>query len=135
MTLAHIKAVTRRLFWESDTTAVHLILASASCGWCWSMFFQDPPTHSQVFRLMFLIHPYIWGVAFALHIVLVNLCLYSEKYNKRCSIFVHSYGVALWLTMTLALNLAVKRFTPSTSLEWTICAFALWALFRARADK
>ncbi len=133
--VAHIRAVMRRLFWHTNTDIVHLILASGSLGWAVSLLILSPVAWPPIYRFMFIIPPPIWAALFAVHVVLVNWCLFSTRYSKRCCVFVHSYGVALWLSMTMALNLSANRFSPATSLEWVMCGFALWALFRAKAEK
>ena len=41
-----------------------------------------------------------------------------------------NFGFVLWLYSTLCMNLALGYFPPSSALEWTIIAFAGWALYR-----
>ena len=50
--------------------------------------------------------------------------------DAKARLAVNFFGFVLWLYSTLCMNLALGYFPPSSALEWTIIAFAGWALYR-----
>ena len=72
----------------------------------------------------------IWGLMFFLHgLGLALIARYKPK-TDTWPLLVNAYGLTLWMLTSLGLNWAVHAFSPGSSMEFTVCAFATWALYR-----
>lgn len=134
----HIKTVMRRIVWRSDATTIRLILATASALWAIGAWLHpqtfDHSPYSVLERLDFLhLTTNAWGVLFMLHFFGVMWRVFDPTRRVIWGLIVNSYGLAIWLSVTLSLTIAVGSLDVDTSTDWALCLFAAWALFKTGA--
>lgn len=135
MPYGQISLTTRRIFFQSDTTTIRLLLATASLGWTlvliYNYVFGVPVMDRQAYWLMRIMgHDITWSVVFFLHFAGVVWRLYDLKPRPVAALLVNAYGFAIWTISTAAINIAVGFIPPGSALEWTMCAASAWALYR-----
>lgn len=135
----NMRELTRVIFYESDTTTVRLLLASASLLYAIFLLINmalDQPTMSRpAYELMSIFGgksraDYIWAATFFAHFAGVIWRLYDLRQCDVCSFIVNAYGFLIWFGSTLMLSLGGGFFDPGKVLEWTLSAASLWALWR-----
>lgn len=139
-----MKELTRVIFFESDTTTIRLLLATASAFYAFLLILNlavgSPTLERQAYEL-FAVLPALfgmsggqadvfWAVVFFLHFLGVIWRLYDLRQCDVCAFVVNAYGFLIWFTSTVMLNLGVRFLGPGTALEWTLTAASLWALWR-----
>lgn len=127
--------VIARAVHSSDTFTVRLLIAWASGLYAVALIvatLQGLELFTRpVYALMATVgNEWAWATAFLLHWAGVHWRILDPKEKVWAGITVNFFGFVLWLYSTLCMNLALGYFPPSSALEWTIIAFAGWALYR-----
>lgn len=130
-----VKYITRKIFYESDTTTIRLLLATASLGWAmvlmgnliFGMSVMDRPAYSVMRALG---REYTWASLFLLHFVGVIWRLYDPIQRTLWALAINMFGFAIWTISTVALALSIGFVPPTTALEVTMCCASAWALYR-----
>lgn len=140
----NMRELTRVIFFESDTTTIRLLLASASL--LYALFLglnvmmgagvMERPAYELFVVAASIIGinghgaSAFWAVIFLLHFLGVVWRLYDLRQCDVCAFIVNAYGFMIWFASTLMLNISVRFLGPGTALEWTLTAASLWALWR-----
>jgi hypothetical protein len=132
----HIRDTVKVVFSTSDTTTIRLLLANASLLWAAGLLIdQDTFERSGYQVIRAFGGEYAWATWFLLHFVGVYWRLFDPRSRPNWALAVNTFGLFLWLTSTLSINIALGGFTTSTALEWTLCVASAWALFRTGLKK
>lgn len=136
----YIKYVTKSVFSAADTSTIRLILAWASLLYglvlLWSLFIGHPTFQRPFFALMAWYGPeWAWAALFFIHWFGVHWRLFDVYSRPAWALAVNGLGFMLWFISTLSVNLAAQILTPSTVLEWTMCAASAWALYQTGLKK
>lgn len=131
----YVKLVARAVFTAADTSTIRLILAWASLLYALvlviSMFVGQPTFSRPFFSIMaWFGNEWMWSTAFFLHFVGVHWRIFDINSRPNWALTINGFGFIIWFVSTLSTNLAAQTLTPSTMLEWTMCAASAWALFR-----
>lgn len=127
--------ITRRIFFQSDTTTIRLLLATASLGWTLVLLGNQlagtPIMAREPYALMRVLgEDLLWAVVFFVHFVGVVWRLYDPLPRPFAALVVNAYGFAVWSISTAAINITIGFVPPGSALEWTMCAASAWALYR-----
>lgn len=136
----YIKHVTKTVFTAADTSTIRLILAWASLLYAavlvYSMLIGSPTFDRPFFALMaFYANEWVWAALFTLHWFGVHWRLFDVRSRPNWALAINMHGFFLWFISTLSVNIAARVITPSTVLEWTMCAASAWALYRTGLKK
>lgn len=128
--------ISRKVFWEADTTTIRMSLALASMGWVYSLLARHDLLQTYPYQIMGAIAPAsIWASLFTLYFIGVFWRIFDPVRRVRWALAINALGVLLWITVTLCLNLRTGRFVPGSSLEIVTCLFAGWAMIRTGNHK
>lgn len=129
--ISRAKTVSRIVFWNADTLTVRLIMANASILWALALV-VDPTTFMRHgYEIMKTYgNEYEWAAAFFLHGIGVYWRLFDIKARPTWALIINAWGLGVWLLSTLAINLAIKTLPASACLEWVLCFFSAWALYK-----
>lgn len=130
--IAHINMVNHTLLFKQDTVTIRMILAFASLLWGAAMLAWPQSFALPAYRVMaaFCANPKIWAFLFILHYFGVLWRIYDPTRRPTAALVVNSYGLAIWLFVTVCINLSIGFVSAGTATEWAMCAFAAWSLYR-----
>lgn len=131
----YIRMIWVRIVFKSDATTIRLLLAMSSLLWAIGAFTHPATFISSAYavldKLAFgVITPPLWGALFLIHFVGVIWRLGPHRSNFW-GLVVNGYGLALWLSVTLALSYTLGGLTVGISPDWALCLFAGWAFIRS----
>lgn len=135
MNYGQISTITRRIFFQSDTTTIRILLATASLGWTvvllGNYLFSTPVMVRAPYGVMSVLgRDVAWAIVFLLHFLGVIWRLYDPKPRPVAALMVNAYGFAIWTLSTAAINISIGLIQPGSALEWTMCCASAWALYR-----
>jgi hypothetical protein len=123
--------VFRKTLLLADTTTIRVLLANASLLWAVALAYDtDAFRHGCCGLMNTFGDETTWALLFSAYFVLTYWRLIDRRARPRWAVAVNTFGLFLWLTSTLSINIAAGHFDPSTALEWVLCAASAWALYR-----
>lgn len=138
--MSHINKVNKTLLWDQDTVTVRMILALASLLWSINAinhpeaFGQPAYSALRAFGSIYVTYK-VWSALFFLHFFASTWRIYDPVERKTWALVVNAYGLFIWLLVTISMNCAVGYVAVGTSVEWSLCMFASWALLRTGLRK
>ncbi len=130
-----VSMITRRVFFESDTTTIRLLLAAASMGWAAALVLNlalgNAVMQRPAYALMRVVGgDWFWATVFLGHFMGVVWRLYDPKPRELWALIINAYGFSIWTISTACINISVGFIPPGSALEWTMCCASAWALYR-----
>lgn len=123
------------IFFTADTTTVRLMLAVASSFYggflCYHLALGTGLFERPAYALMSKAGPeWAWALAFLLHAGLSAWRIVEPRELVKLGFVINSFGLVLWLSSTVCMNIALGALLPTTAAEWTMILASGWALYR-----
>lgn len=129
--MGRIFSVTKKLFWNADTTTIRVILAASSLLFAIALLLPGLQKTIVAYYLMFEIaRPEVWAALFLLHFLALSWRFIDQTPRLGWALAINSFGLCLWLGYILLINFSLQFFAPGTSTEMVLCVMAAWSLFR-----
>lgn len=121
MIVADFTRVLIRVLKSIDTLTIRVVLALASIIWAIALLLGTQTFERPGWKILAVVSPEItWAILFLIFPLASAWRMVTPTYSRFWGLVINSYGFAIWFFTTLATNLAIGAFSPSTSLEWTI---------------
>ncbi len=126
-----IRGISRSIFWHADTTTIRVLLALASLGWTLTIICKPDILTVYPYQIIGSIAPgWLWALLFSLYCGGVFWRIFDRTPRVGWALAINAFGLALWLTITICINVKAGAFIPGSALEVVTCLFAAWALIR-----
>jgi len=137
----HVITVCLRILWHSHASTIRAMLGLSSLLWAIGVY-----THPQsLFEYPYTIFtrltlgpaPEMWVALFGVHFLGTLWRLFDPRQRVKWGLVVNSYGLALWLLVTIGLTVELRGLSPANATTWAITLFSGWALYKtgARDDR
>ena len=128
--------VFHNLFWNADTSTIRLILAFSSLLMTVTLIIDQEAFERPMYLVMKQYLPATgWAVLFSLHFIGAMWRFFDPVSRIYSALAINIYGLGIWLTSTLFVNVALQGLSPGTSIELINCCFGAWAVYRTGLRK
>ena len=127
---------TKFVFCYADLVCFRLLLGTASIVYAGLVLANPLGFHRPLYDMMVSIFSWWgWTILFTLHGVGAYWRIFAIKDRPNWALAINFLGFFVWSLSTVCINWTLGTYMPSSAMEWVMCCFSAWALFRTGSTK